>query len=299
MYHGERPDQRSSKIIEVRAGTPQTTIRMETSRSGIYRYTLKQLSDAFYVDPSQPSDILVLEQAVNGRPGAKFKNPGKIHKYCLETGTGDDAIPIVLEGVAPFTLTISVRSFSTGKEESISIPNIDTKHYTFRVPARVLSLGGHAVSILKVRDARGCTRKSGLDVSKVHVAVADLPSLTSLDSKPYYCVGDRISYSLAGAPPFILEYSFNGRTEKVSTTNQFQRLAERPGTLSLLSIRDSASECKVSLNITKEVHSIPTVRVSEGSQVVEGIHEGDYVDIHFQLSGTPPFTFTYVLVPIL
>ncbi|KAF3926759.1 hypothetical protein ABW21_db0207592 [Orbilia brochopaga] len=267
---GDNGDPKGSKLVEIKA------------------------ADASYVKPGIPSSPLLIEQRVNARPSARFKSPGKVHKYCLEAGTGDDTIPIILEGVAPFVLSIAVKHYSSGKEEVINIPNIDSNHYVFRVPHHALALGGQTVRIHKVRDSRGCSRKYGTELPHVSVAVADLPSITSLDPKPYYCVGDRISYSLAGTPPFILEYTFAGKKEKVTTTSIFQRVAERSGILTFNSIKDSASDCKVELNVTKDVHRIPSVRVSEGSQVVEGIHEGEHVEIHFQLSGSPPFTFTYI-----
>ncbi|KAF3940773.1 hypothetical protein ABW19_dt0208227 [Dactylella cylindrospora] len=289
---GDRGGSKSLRTIELKAGTPRANLRMETSKSGVYKYTLSQLADGVYVKPARPLTPLIIEQTVNARPSARFKSPGKVHKYCLEAGTGEDSIPIVLDGAPPFVLSIGVKHYSTGKEEMINIPNIDSNNFIFRVPSHVLTLGGHIVRIHKVRDSRGCSQKYGSDLPHVSVAVADLPSITPLDPKPYYCVGDRISYSLAGAPPFTLEYTFAGKREKISTSSAFQRIAERPGTLVFNSIKDSASDCKVDLNMTKVVHGIPTVRVSEGGQVVEGIHEGENVEINFQLEGTPPFTFT-------
>ncbi|EPS40324.1 hypothetical protein H072_5865 [Dactylellina haptotyla CBS 200.50] len=295
---GERGESKSLRTIDLKAGTARASLRMDTSKSGIYKYRLRQISDVSYTKPAPPSSPLVIEQTVNARPSARFKTPGKVHKYCLEAGTGDDTIPIILDGVAPFVLSITVKHYSTGKEEIINIPNIDSGNYVFRVPHHALTLGGHIVRIHKVRDSRGCSQKYGIDLPHVSVAVAELPSLTSLDPKPYYCVGDRISYSLAGSPPFTLEYTFSGKRERVSSSSIFQRVAERPGVLTFNSVKDSASDCKVDLDIMKTVYGIPSVRVSEGSQVVEGIHEGEHVEIHFQLEGSPPFTFTYIRTEI-
>ncbi|KAK6523970.1 hypothetical protein TWF281_001927 [Arthrobotrys megalospora] len=290
----EKGESRPIEPIDLKAGTTRASIRMKTSEPGKYKYVLSRISDRSYVQPAPPSSPLSMEQIVHARPSARFRMPGKVHKYCLETGTGDDTIPVVLEGIAPFFLSIGVRHYSTGKEEVINIPNIDSTNYIFRVPRHALTLGGHVVRIKKIRDSRGCSQDYKADLPSVSVSVAEPPSITSLDSKPYYCVGDRISYSLAGSPPFTLEYTFSGKKEKISTSSIFQRIAERPGTLIFDRIKDSASDCQVDVNITKVVHDIPSVRVSEGSQVTEGIHEGEHVEIHFQLDGSPPFTFTYI-----
>lgn len=293
-WAGEKGELKPAKLIDLKAGTTRSSIRMDTSKPGKYRYVLKNISDRSYIQPAPPSSPLSMEQTVHARPSARFQAPGKVHKYCLETGTGDDTIPVVLEGVAPFFLSIGVKHYSTGKEEIVNIPNIDSTNYVFRVPRHALTLGGHVVRIHKIRDSRGCSRKYGSDLPYVSVSVAEPPSITSLDSKPYYCVGDRINYSLAGSPPFTLEYTFSGKKEKISTSSIFQRIAERPGTLTFDRLKDSASDCQVDVNITKVVHGIPSVLVSEGSQVIEGIHEGEHVEIHFQLDGSPPFTFTYI-----
>ncbi|KAJ6256568.1 hypothetical protein Dda_8432 [Drechslerella dactyloides] len=283
---GDNGDSKGSKLVEIKAGTNRANLRMDTLRSGLYRYDLHLIADASYIKPGPPSSPLLIEQRVNARPSARFKSPGKVHKYCLEAGTGDDTIPIILEGVAPFILSIGVKHYSSGKEEIINIPNIDSNNYVFRVPHHVLALGGHAVRIHKVRDSRGCSQKYGIELPHVSVAVAELPSITSLDPKPYYCVGDRINYSLAGTPPFILEYTFAGKKEKVTTSSIFQRIAERPGVLTFNSVKDSASDCRVELNATKDVHRIPSTTEEYQHTIVASL-EGTYevVSIHDKYCG--------------
>jgi len=226
------------------------------------------------------------------RPTARFQTPGKTYKYCLEAGAGDDVIPMILEGFTPWRLDLSIKHYATGKTESFTIENINTHDYKLRVPAEALTLGGHAISINTVMDGKGCMKRLTDDTTHVIVAVADLPLITALDNKAYYCVGDRISFSLAGVPPFTVEYNFEGKQERASTPATFQRIAERPGTFTITSLKDSASDCKVTVDETRLIYDIPSVRVSEGAQIVEGIHEGDQAEIHFTFVGEPPFTFT-------
>ncbi|KAF3199229.1 hypothetical protein TWF679_001558 [Orbilia oligospora] len=193
----------------------------------------------------------------------------------------EDAIELSLEGLPPFVASFE-QYWAGEKGEPKPTKLTDIKAGTIRSSIRMdTSKPGKYKYVLK-------------NISDRSVSVAEPPSITSLDSKPYYCVGDRINYSLAGSPPFTLEYTFSGKKEKISTSSIFQRIAERPGTLTFDKIKDSASDCQVDVNITKVVHGIPSVRVSEGSQVTEGIHEGEHVEIHFQLDGSPPFTFTYI-----
>jgi nucleoporin POM152 len=128
----------------------------------------------------------------------------------------------------------------------------------------------------------------------VTVAVADMPTILPTEPRVDYCVGERIAYTLAGLPPFAVEYEWNGET--MVAANQpasFVRVAERPGNFTITGLQDSASDCKVSVDLQRTIHEVPSVRISEGTSVVKGIPQGDQAEIVFRFYGTPPFTFTY------
>ncbi|KAF8461135.1 hypothetical protein BDZ91DRAFT_700023 [Kalaharituber pfeilii] len=282
-----------NKQQEVRAGLSITTVRLDTSSPGMHRYEFLSIADSLYDDPKEARlpKPLVLQQRVNPKPSAKFADPTKIYKYCRDAGAGDEYIPIQLTGTPPFQLQINIKHHSTGKNENVNIPAIDSNLYRFQVPPHALTLGSHTLSLMKVRDARGCVRKmTPQDSVPVHVAVADLPTITPDEAKSDYCVGDRISYSLQGSPPFAVEYLFENVARKASSGAKFSRVAPGPGNFTITGLLDSASDCKVHLQLTKIIHEIPSVKISEGTK---GIHEGDQAEIHFQFFGTPPFTFTY------
>jgi nucleoporin POM152 len=121
-----------------------------------------------------------------------------------------------------------------------------------------------------------------------------MPTIAPAEQRVDYCVGERIAFSLAGLPPFAVEYKWNGET--MMATNQpsnFVRVAERPGEFIITGLQDSASDCKVAVDIRRTIHEVPSVRISEGTSVVKGIPEGDQAEINFRFYGTPPFTFTY------
>jgi nucleoporin POM152 len=149
------------------------------------------------------------------------------------------------------------------------------------------------------------------------VAVADMPTIAAADQRNDYCVGERIAFTLSGVPPFAIEYEWNGALVKATNQpSQFVRLAKRPGNFTITGLQDSASDCKVNMNVSKTIHDIPSVLISGGTAVVKGIPEGitipsfslsipiisiisinsligDQAEIVFQFHGTPPFTFTY------
>lgn len=278
---------------DITAALQMSTIRMDTKKAGLHTYKFGKIADSLYHDPKESTikKPIVLTQRVNSLPNSELGEVQKVYKYCLDGTTGDDVIPIHLTGAPPFAITINIKHFSTGKSEQIEHKNIETNVFHFTLPRRVLTLGQHAVSVLQVQDGNGCVRKTR-DSPHVLVAVADMPTISPHESQMDYCVGDRIAYSLQGVPPFFVEYEFEGVTRRAQTNALFVRVAERPGNFTITSLKDSASDCKVNLSLTKIVHEVPSVRVSGGHNVVEGIHEGDQAEIVFDLFGTPPFSFT-------
>ena len=278
------------------AGLRIDSLKMDTSQPGFYEYTFTKLSDGFYPHDPAKHRGMVVEQQVHPKPLARFSDAGKTYRYCKEEEAGDEVIPIVLAGLPPFQLEIEIKHHGTTKPELVPIA-IHSNEYNFHIPHRVLGLGTHAVKIRKVRDARNCEREMASEAPHVQVSVADIPGIAPLEAQTDYCVGDRISYSLSGTPPFNVFYTFQGRDKKASApTTNFRRIAEKPGEFTITSISDqrSTDACKARVDITKVIHEMPSVRVSKGKTATIDIHEGGEAEILFEFGGTPPFVFTYV-----
>lgn len=287
---------RGSAIInkEFDAALGIATIPMDTTKPGRYQYRFEELSDGLYEHDSKKFTPLVMEQNVHRKPSAHFTKPGQSYKYCKEELAGDEIIPITLEGTAPFYLEIDIKHQSSSRPETVKIPNVDSNHYDFRIPHRVLNLGVHQVSVRKVRDSHGCQQKTEYGAPHVQVQVYDVPTIYPLDSRVDYCVGERISYTLSGTAPFEIFYTFEGVQRKAKSPNtNFRRIAEKPGTFTITAIADKASECKARTELTKIIHEMPSVKISKGRQVEVDIHEGGEAEILFEFWGTPPFEFTY------
>ncbi|GIJ87194.1 hypothetical protein Asppvi_006100 [Aspergillus pseudoviridinutans] len=272
-----------------------TSMEMDTSEAGLYTYKFKEVGDSLY-DYDPRSEPVIVTQRVNPLPSARFDAPGHIYGFCKEDVSGEESIPVTLEGVAPFFLEINIKHHSNAKPEIVSIPNIGSNRYNLPIPRRYLNLGQHVVSIHKVRDARGCQRTFENDASTVRVAVSDVPTIIPLESKIDYCVGERLSFSLSGHAPFDVFYTFDGVSRKAtSRTTNFRRIAERPGIFTITAVSDGASgKCKAHKNITKTIHEMPSVRISRGQTSVVDIHEGGEAELQFEFWGTPPFEFTYI-----
>lgn len=267
---------------------------METSKAGNYEYKFSELSDALYDHNSKQFTPLVLEQKVNGKPTAHFVKPGQSYKYCKDEIDGNEVIPIRLEGVPPFQLEIDIKHQSHSRPETVKIANIESNQYNFRMPEAARSLGIHQVSVRKIRDSRGCQQKTEYGAPHVQVQVYDVPTIYPQESRIDYCVGERISYTLSGSAPFEIHYTFEGSDKRAkSQSTTFRRIAEKPGNFTITGVSDKASECKARTKISKIIHEMPSVKISQGRQVEVDIHEGGEAEILFEFWGAPPFEFTY------
>jgi nucleoporin POM152 len=206
----------------------------------------------------------------------------------------EDKIPVALSGIPPFYMEIEIKHQGGSIPEIYRIPSIDSTSYGIQIPRQYLKLGTQQIRIRKVRDARGCQQKIEVGGPSVQVQLYDAPAIYPLETRTDYCVGERISYSLSGTPPFEVWYTFDGveRRAKSPTTN-FRRIAETPGEFAIKTVSDKASECRAAVNIVKAIHPMPAVKVSKGRNAKVDIHEGGEVEILFEFWGTPPFEFTY------
>ncbi|KAL9595444.1 MAG: hypothetical protein Q9219_006435 [cf. Caloplaca sp. 3 TL-2023] len=285
----------SSVTKQFTAGISVASIRMETGEAGTHQYKISKLSDLAYNHSPHKFLPSIIEQRVHARPSAAFVEAGKTYRYCKEEDAAGETVPIAFKGVAPFHLQVEIRHHTSSKPELIIIPNIDTNRYNLHISHQLLSLGTHAVIIRSVRDGHGCHREMDQVAPRVQVNVAEVPSISALETHTDYCVGDRISYSLAGSPPFNVFYTFHGQERKAfAPTTNFRRLAEKPGEFTITAVTDQRSvDCKAHTQITKVIHEMPSVRISKGRTATVDIHEGGQAEILFEFGGTPPFEFTY------
>ena len=299
--HTPQRGSQSSISRSINAGFHFATLRMETSTAGEYVYEFSKLGDYSYSHDARNFKSVTLKQQVHPRPSARFTAAGKTYKYCKEEQPGDEFVPISLEGKSPFDLEIEIKHHAIKKPEMLNLRNIKVdsdlkkrEDYMFQIPHRLLALGNHAVTIRKVTDSNGCQRSMDYDAPHVQVSVADVPTIAPLEAQTDYCVGDRISYTLSGIPPFNVYYTFQGHSRKASTpTTNFRRLADKPGEFTITDISDqrSTDACKAKVELTKVIYEMPSVRVSKGKTATTDIHEGGEAEILFEFGGTPPFEF--------
>ncbi|KAG8529258.1 uncharacterized protein KY384_005893 [Bacidia gigantensis] len=278
------------------SGLHQTSIEMETSQAGNYEYKLSKLGDLSYGHDHWKFQPVILQQRVHALPTASFTEAGKTYKYCQEEESGGEVVPIKLEGQPPFHLELEFKHHALSKPEVVNVPHVQSNSYNLHIPQRLRALGIHNVRIRSVQDSRGCQRTIDRNAPHVIVHVAELPSISPLEERRDYCVGDRIAFALSGTPPFSVFYNFEDRERKATVPDTtFRRIAEKPGDFVIKAVSDQRSTevCKARTELVKTIHEMPTVRVSQGRVTTVDIHEGGEAEILFEFGGTPPFHFTY------
>ncbi|KAL2134601.1 hypothetical protein VTI74DRAFT_11343 [Chaetomium olivicolor] len=274
-------------------------IQADTAKAGLYTYKFTALEDHLY-SSDRHFKPLVVKQKINRKPSASFVKPGQTFKYCKSEQDNEDGIPVTLTGVPPFSLEVEIKHQSAAVPEIYRTPPINGHTYEIRIPRHQLRLGTQQVRIRDVKDGSGC-HSMGSELSttsstipSVQVQLFEAPTIYPLETRTDYCVGERISYTLSGTPPFEVWYTFDGVEKKArSPTTSFRRVAESPGEFTITSVSDKASECRAPVHSSKTIHPMPAVRISKGKVVRVDIHEGGEVEILFEFWGTPPFEFTY------
>jgi nucleoporin POM152 len=287
-----------SNRAPITAAIGSASIHMDTSKAGEYTYTFKELSDDRYPPSKYRFTPLTVSQKVYPVPSAKFGTPGKTYAYCKDSSpesTPDpETIPITLEGTPPFSLEIGLTHHGSVRPEIVHLRDIPSHSLSWTLPRRTLNLGTHSVSIRAIKDSRGCARTLDHDPSSVRIRVSDPPTIIPLESQTDYCVGEHVSFSLSGQPPFNIFYHFQDRERKAtSSSTTFRRIADGPGDFTITGVSDSASgKCRAEKDIKKVIHPMPSVKISRGKESRVEIHEGGEVEIQFDFTGTPPFEFT-------
>jgi nucleoporin POM152 len=275
------------------ASLGKESIQADTTKAGLYTYKFTALEDNLY-SSDRKFKPLVVKQKVNRKPSASFVKPGQTFKYCKSEQDNEDGIPVALTGVPPFALEIEIKHQSAAVPEIYRTPSINSNTYEIRIPRHQLRLGTQHVRIRDVKDGSGCHSMAELGGPSVQVQLFEAPTIYPLETRTDYCVGERISYTLSGTPPFEVWYTFDGVERKAkSPTTNFRRVAESPGEFTITTLSDKASECRAPVHIAKTIHPMPAVRISKGKNVRVDIHEGGEVEILFEFWGTPPFEFTY------
>lgn len=247
------------------------------------------MNDANYKEGTEPIQVVF---DVPNTPTAAFKHAEHEYKIC-QGAKQTPGIPVTLNGKGPFELTFEIENTATGKKFRTSAEvegsTSGTKTYMLTSVFGDVTPGHWKVLLHSVTDATQCGTHA-CSGKPVYISISAAPSLGVPEGQMHVCVGDYVDFSLHGHAPFELDYAFEGRKLTAMAESKFRRLSSFPGTIEFDKIRDAAG-CDATLNHSVIVHDLPASRITHESQF--SIHHGETVDLAFEFSGTPPFTFTY------
>ncbi|KAF7307041.1 hypothetical protein MIND_00497200 [Mycena indigotica] len=283
----------------------RTRFLLTTSNPGRIYYEVKQVGDAAYPLSKHKAAViprsqrLLFEQQINRRPSARFRSRDRM-SFCLHDSFSaqdhfsNDGL-VVLEGIPPFQLQLSIKNYGTSHVERMTIETwdsvwkLDLPSYEFK------TIGPHLVLLESIADASGCAH-APLDPlsTSVWVDVAETPAIIPVDRREHYCVGDVSQFQLEGIPPWTIGYTINGKMySEEAKTSPFSLIQQQAGEFTVTSIRHQ-QKCKAGVtDLRTTVYPLPSAQVGHGKRVYQDIHEGDQAEIVFTLVGEPPFSFTY------
>ncbi|KAJ2352845.1 hypothetical protein GGF43_003651, partial [Coemansia sp. RSA 2618] len=216
---------------------------------------------------------------------------------------------------APFQAWVEVFPAS-GPSEVVHVRDIAGHSQPITLPDHVAAqIGRYHMRLVRTRDARGCEHQfvdagdvglgrpdRGAIAGGIEIEYIEAPNARPASSSPAaspardVCVGDVLAFDLRGLDAWIVHYAYNSVRRSASASKRlFRRIADVPGNFTLERVCHRAANdcCSVFDDLSYAVHDIPRVRVSGGKNVYQDILEGDMVDIHLDLVGTPPFSFTW------
>lgn len=274
---------------------PHTTLALDTSLAGWHTYEIIDVGDVHYAQGRAGGAPLRLEAQVWPRPSAAWAATPRL-TACVG-GSWDEAPTLQLSGTPPFTVHLALVPTRT---DGAAVPmrfvqTSDTPTLAVHAPDALGVPGTWELRVEDVRDAHCAPAPRAPPVPPLTVRVVESAAVVAAAARTHYCVGEKIDFVLQGTPPWTVSYAFQGKTSQVTSWRpEFTRMADRPGTLSVLGAAQASNQCRrAAAPIECEIHALPSSHISAGAHRVESLHQGGQTEIVFTLEGTPPFAFTY------
>ncbi|KAJ9091459.1 hypothetical protein QFC19_009102 [Naganishia cerealis] len=277
--------------------TQETGLLHMDSQPGQHKYTVLGVKDVAYDFDTKTlqssKGMFSIEQEVFGKPTAGFLASSRL-SYCVGQSfkaSHENSATIEFAGKAPFEVDLALGPSGSRPVYKQTMKNVRGKSWKVDLPEHTFShVGSQLLSIVSVRDSSGCPAEILNDDSLyLGIDVLETATITPVNERLDYCVGDMLEFVLGGTAPWHVAYKFNKKThDVVVNTPQFYRLAERAGELEIKSVSNKNNKCSTSVeDIRRKIHPLPKAKIEEGKP---WLHEGDETEITFSFKGTPPFT---------
>ena len=245
---------------------------LTVSEAGTYKITA--LSDANYDGTTFTGSTII---TANPFPTATISSGNE--EIC--PGETSDIV-IDFTGEAPFNLTYTVDNAN-----ATTLQGITQNSFILNVAE---------AGIYKITSLTGGSCPASDILGEAQITINQLPASIILNSNASICAGEvaTIPVELVGNMPFDIIYTVDGvnpQTISNIVTNQFTFNVSEAGLYEIAAVSDiSATGVCFTGNAQIDVNQLPTAVISNNDA---SICYGDFMDIQFDLTGTPPFSFTY------
>jgi nucleoporin POM152 len=282
-------------------------LMMDTSKPGTHTFKFLGVSDDNYKNYIRLDRPLIVTQKVNPAPSATFIEPAQKVFHCSTKNAPPYKLMMNLVGKAPFSVSIeqkrdgqhvrNINMNNIGAGDDV-VKNKDGSFTWTPETKSINMMGKHEFSLQSLSDQSGCSASfDGSEVS-TFLEIADQARITTFNP-PDLCIGDLLSYTLQGTPPFTIGYTWKGvpQPEITVADPMLSFWVGAAGKLTITKVCNSADCCDESvsadLGLTSEVHELPKAVVGDGDDSFDDIKEGDESSFSIDFEGEPPFSFTY------
>jgi hypothetical protein len=285
-------------------------VLFNTDKPGKHSYTINSIADDNYKHPIPVTLQNHIAKTINEIPNAEFIDTEERVFQCTSTKNDHHSLLMKLYGIPPFEITLEQKhdnQFIDTLKKNATLSSLvkmdDYYQFDFRVNGIDL-MGKHEFFIQKVVDASGCTfsmDKTLQESKSTFIKIADQARINTFN-KDIVCVGDLLSYSLQGTPPFTVGYTMSGKAQKDVVVEDpiFSIWAGVEGELQIQKVCNAAGCCDETLgedmNLKTIIKNIPTAIVGDGTDQIEDIRQGDESRFTVDFVGEPPFSFTYTRI---
>jgi nucleoporin POM152 len=185
---------------------------LDTSSPGKRTYTLKQIGDATY--PITGEQVhrqiglpLRVTQDIISRPRAYFLSSIQL-TFCLHENFHPqnreiDAGTIILEGLPPFYVELSLQSLATGEIREDRVQIWESSWKASIPDFKFDTVGTYLLIIKNVFDNSECVEAIDQQPARsLLITVAETAALVPYETKSEFCVGDMLKFQLEGKPPW-------------------------------------------------------------------------------------------------
>lgn len=222
---------------------------------GAVTYKFVKLHDSNY--RGIPLDGPSFTQVFHPLSSAEFTAPIRMHddRAVMQSCSGKQAeADVRFSGAGPWDLTYAVRAGDQVETKVVKAISQSPHKLKIDIPTSMAASGGLVtVSLVKIRDARGCekslaTRDLNVEVRRVQPSVGFLPVKTDTGRHQEVLAGKaaKLPVRLSGQGPWHVDYSYRAdeSAEEVDLTASLhgvdgELLAERPGLYTIKRIRDN------------------------------------------------------------